>query len=172
MVTEPLPRLTFVLGGARSGKSSFAEALLRRAEAPWLYVATAEARDEEMAERIERHKRERGSEWRTLEVPLDLAPALDGAGLGPALVDCLTLWLSNVLLANRNLDEECDRLIATLTAVPGPLVVVSNEVGLGIVPETALGRAFRDAQGKLNQRVAALADRVVLLVAGLPLTLK
>jgi adenosylcobinamide kinase/adenosylcobinamide-phosphate guanylyltransferase len=172
MATEPLPRLTFVLGGARSGKSSFAEALICRATPPWLYVATAEARDEEMAERIERHKRERGSEWRTLEVPLDLADALNGAGACPVLVDCLTLWLSNVLLANRNLDEECDRLIATLTAVPGPLVVVSNEVGLGIVPETALGRAFRDAQGKLNQRVAALADRVVLLVAGLPLTLK
>ena len=172
IATEPLPRLTFVLGGARSGKSSFAEALVRRAAPPWLYVATAEARDEEMAERIERHKRERGSEWRTLEVPLDLAPALDGAGRGPALVDCLTLWLSNVLLANRNLDDECDRLIATLTAVPGPLVVVSNEVGLGIVPETVLGRVFCDAQGKLNQRVAALANRVVLLAAGLPLTLK
>jgi adenosylcobinamide kinase / adenosylcobinamide-phosphate guanylyltransferase len=172
MAIEPLPRLTFVLGGARSGKSSFAEALISCATPPWLYVATAEARDEELAERILRHKRERGAEWRTLEVPLDLAPALDGAGPGPALVDCLTLWLSNVLLANRNLDEECDRLIATLTAVPGPLVVVSNEVGLGIVPETALGRVFRDAQGKLNQHVAALADRVVLLVAGLPLTLK
>jgi adenosylcobinamide kinase / adenosylcobinamide-phosphate guanylyltransferase len=172
MATEPLPRLTFVLGGARSGKSSFAEALVRRAEPPWLYVATAEARDAEMTERIERHKKERGSEWRTLEVPLDLAEALNGVGPGPVLVDCLTLWLSNVLLANRNTEEECDRLLETLAAVPGPLVVVSNEVGLGIVPETPLGRTFRDAQGKLNQRVAAISDRVVFLAAGLPLTLK
>jgi adenosylcobinamide kinase/adenosylcobinamide-phosphate guanylyltransferase len=172
MATEPLPRLTLVLGGARSGKSSFAQTLVRRTEPPWLYVATAEARDAEMAERIERHKTERGSEWRTLEVPLDLAPALDGAGRGPVLIDCLTLWLSNVLLANRNTEEECDRLLETLAAVPGPLVVVSNEVGLGIVPETPLGRIFRDAQGKLNQRVAAISDRVVFLAAGLPLTLK
>ena len=140
---------------------------------PWLYVATAEARDEEMRERIERHKRERGLEWRTLEIPLDLAPALAGVGPTPVLVDCLTLWLSNVLLADRNLDEAVragwSRL---LQLVPGPLVVVSNEVGLGIVPETPLGRTFRDAQGRLNQRVAAIADRVVFLAAGLPLTLK
>ncbi len=172
MPAEPLPRLTFVLGGARSGKSRFAEALVRRTAPPWLYVATAEARDEEMRERIERHKRERGLEWRTLEIPLDLAPALAGVGPTPVLVDCLTLWLSNVLLADRNLDEACEHLVATLSVVPGPLVVVSNEVGLGIVPETPLGRTFRDAQGRLNQRVAAIADRVVFLAAGLPLTLK
>ena len=172
MPAEPLPRLTFVLGGARSGKSRFAEALVRRTAPPWLYVATAEARDEEMRERIERHKRERGLEWRTLEIPLDLAPALAGVEPTPVLVDCLTLWLSNVLLADRNLDEACEQLVATLSVVPGPLVVVSNEVGLGIVPETPLGRTFRDAQGRLNQRVAAIADRVVFLAAGLPLTLK
>jgi adenosylcobinamide kinase/adenosylcobinamide-phosphate guanylyltransferase len=172
MPAEPLPRLTFVLGGARSGKSRFAEALVRRAAPPWLYVATGEARDEEMRERIERHKRERGPEWRTLEVPLDLAKTLDGAGPAPILVDCLTLWLSNVLLADRNLDDECEQLIATLAAVPGPLVVVSNEVGLGIVPETPLGRSFRDAQGRLNQHVAAVADRAVFIAAGIPLTLK
>jgi adenosylcobinamide kinase/adenosylcobinamide-phosphate guanylyltransferase len=170
--TEPLQRLTFVLGGARSGKSRFAEALVRSTAPPWLYMATGEARDAEMRERIERHKSERGLQWRTLEVPLDLAEALQGIGPGPVLVDCLTLWLSNVLLSGRCIEEACEQLILALAAVPGPLVVVSNEVGLGIVPDTPLGRSFRDAQGRLNQRVATIADRVVFIAAGLPLTLK
>jgi adenosylcobinamide kinase / adenosylcobinamide-phosphate guanylyltransferase len=172
MAAAPHPRLTLVLGGARSGKSSYAEALVRRGAPPWVYVATAEAHDEEMRERIARHREERDAQWQTLEAPLDLPGAILGIEEGTVLVDCLTLWLSNVLLAQRNIAEECDRLIAALKAARAPLVAVSNEVGLGIVPDTSLGRIFRDAQGTLNQRVARLADSVVLLAAGIPLTLK
>jgi len=172
MAAAPLPRLTLVLGGARSGKSRYAEALVRRAAPPWVYVATAQALDEEMRARIARHRKARDGAWRTLEVPLDLAEAIAGTHDGAVLIDCLTLWLSNTLLAQRNLESESDRLIAALKAAPGPIVAVSNEVGLGIVPDTELGRAFRDAQGALNQRIAALADHVVLMTAGIALTLK
>jgi adenosylcobinamide kinase / adenosylcobinamide-phosphate guanylyltransferase len=172
MAAGPHPRLTLVLGGARSGKSSHAEALVRRAAPPWVYVATAEAHDEEMRDRIDRHRKERDGQWRTLEAPLDLAGAVLGIEEGAVLIDCLTLWLSNALLAQRNIAEECDRLIVALETARGPIVAVSNEVGLGIVPDTSLGRVFRDAQGMLNQRVAHLADRVLLLAAGIPLTLK
>lgn len=166
-----LPRLTLILGGARSGKSRHAEQLIMRAPAPWSYVATAEALDEEMRERIAHHRDRRDACWKTFDVPLDLADAL-AAIPAPVLIDCLTLWLSNVMLAGRNVEEECDRLTATLLQARGPIIAVSNEVGLGLVPETALGRSFRDAQGRLNQRIAAAADRVVFMAAGLPLSLK
>ncbi|MEI9899897.1 MAG: bifunctional adenosylcobinamide kinase/adenosylcobinamide-phosphate guanylyltransferase [Hyphomicrobium sp.] len=166
-----MPRLTLVLGGARSGKSRHAEELLMRAAPPWTYVATAEALDDEMRERIAHHRDRRDARWQTRDVPLDLPEALKGMR-GPVLVDCLTLWLSNVMLAGRDVEAETERLMAALAAAPGPLVAVSNEVGLGLVPETALGRAFRDAQGRLNQRVAAAADRVLFMAAGLPLSLK
>jgi len=174
MSARPLSRLTLVLGGARSGKSNYAERLVVSAPAPWLYLATAQAIDDEMQARIAEHKGRRDARWRTVEVPLDLAEALAALGEKPqaVLIDCLTLWLSNTLLAKRNLAVAGDRLIAALTAARGPVVVVSNEVGLGIVPDTPLGREFRDAQGQLNQRVAAIADHVVFLAAGLPLTLK
>lgn len=172
MAAAPPPRLTLVLGGARSGKSRHAEALVRSSAPPWIYVATAEALDDEMRERIARHQSERGDRWQTLEAPLALAETLASLQEGTVLVDCLTLWLSNVLLAERDIDAESDRLLAALAAAPGQIVVVSNEVGLGIVPDTPLGRRFRDAQGRLNQRVAQLADHVVLLTAGIPLTLK
>ena len=171
MPSRPLSRLTFVLGGARSGKSRFAEDLLQRAARPWLYLATAEAGDEEMRQRIAHHRARRGEKWQTLEVPLDLAEAV-GMRTGALMIDCLTLWLSNMMLAQRDIDAECDRLIAALKTAPGPIIAVSNEVGLGIVPDTPLGRQFRDAQGRLNQRVAAIADHVVLMAAGLPLSLK
>ncbi|NPV25668.1 bifunctional adenosylcobinamide kinase/adenosylcobinamide-phosphate guanylyltransferase [Bradyrhizobium aeschynomenes] len=168
-----LPRLTLVLGGARSGKSRHAEALVTTSAPPWTYVATAQAFDEEMTERIAQHKARRPDEWQTLETTHDLAALVrTHASPTPMLIDCLTLWLSNVMLADRDVAAACADLIEALAAARGPIVAVSNEVGLGIVPDNALARAFRDAQGRLNQDVAALADRVILMAAGLPLTLK
>ena len=174
MNPEPLPRLTLVLGGARSGKSRYAEELVQRVAPPWIYLATAQALDDEMRARIDHHRERRDTRWHTIETPLALPEALvalDAAGQA-VVIDCLTLWLSNILLAEADVSAAGDRLIAALTAAPGPVIVVSNEVGLGIVPDTPLGRQFRDAQGQLNQRVAAIADHVVLMAAGLPLTLK
>jgi adenosylcobinamide kinase/adenosylcobinamide-phosphate guanylyltransferase len=165
--------LTFLLGGARSGKSAEAERLVTALPAPWLYIATAQAFDAEMEDRIALHRARRGEGWQTLEAPLDLVRALRESPHGrPVLVDCLTLWLSNHMLAEHDLEAECARLGAILAAPRGPWFVVSNEVGLGIVPENALARRFRDAAGKLNQRVAALADHVILMVAGLPMKVK
>jgi adenosylcobinamide kinase/adenosylcobinamide-phosphate guanylyltransferase len=134
-------------------------------------VATAEARDEEMAERVAQHRSRRGAGWRTMEAPRDLIAALAACGDAPVLVDCMTLWLSNLLLANADMDAEIARLEHALTR-PAPVVLVANEVGFGIVPDNALARRFRDIQGALNQRLAARADRVVLVVAGLPLVVK
>lgn len=173
-MTTSLPRLTLVLGGARSGKSRFAEGLVTSQAGPWVYVATGEARDAEMAERIAHHAARRGPGWVTREVPLALADLIraHGADRAPTLIDCLTLWLSNVMLAERDVEAERAALLQALEAAAGPIVIVSNEVGLGIVPENALARAFRDEQGRLNAAVAAAADTVVLMAAGLPLTLK
>ncbi|MGC2774973.1 MAG: bifunctional adenosylcobinamide kinase/adenosylcobinamide-phosphate guanylyltransferase [Bradyrhizobium sp.] len=169
-----LPRLTLVLGGARSGKSRHAEALVTALPAPWIYVATAQAFDDEMKDRIAQHKGRRAEGWQTLETTHDLAGLVRAQANSsvPMLIDCLTLWLSNVMLADMNVPARCAELIEALAMARGPIVAVSNEVGLGIVPENALARAFRDAQGRLNQDVAALADRVILTAAGLPLTLK
>jgi adenosylcobinamide kinase/adenosylcobinamide-phosphate guanylyltransferase len=164
--------LTLVLGGARSGKSRYAQNLIEALPPPWIYVATAEAGDDEMAARIDAHRARRGASWRTIEAPRDLTGALAGCGTMPVLVDCLTLWLSNLLLAQADIDREIDRLEKTLAAAAAPIALVANEVGSGIVPEHPLGRRFRDLQGILNQRMAARADRVVLMVAGLPLVLK
>lgn len=176
--TGLLPALTLVLGGARSGKSRHAETLvLSHAEAMGVlpvYIATAEAGDGEMAERITEHRVRRGNRWVNEEAPLALGETLS-AYTGddqPVLVDCLTLWLSNMLLAERDLAAEIDSLLACLGGAPGPVVCVANEVGLGIVPDNALGRAFRDHAGRLNQQVAARAERVDFVAAGLPLTLK
>lgn len=163
--------LTLVLGGARSGKSRYAESLIAALPPPWTYVATAEAGDAEMAARIAAHRARRGSQWRTIETPRDLAAAL-GSCTAPVLVDCLTLWLSNLMLADADIDAEIDRLEQTLSNATAPAVLVANEVGSGIVPDNPLGRRFRDLQGLLNQRLAARADRVVLVVAGLPLAVK
>lgn len=169
----PDPKLTLVLGGARSGKSRHAEALIEAFPAPWLYIATGQAFDAEMQQRIDAHRARRGADWLVLEAPLQLAAALDAAPEGrPVLVDCLTLWLANVMLADHDSAADSQRLAATLARPRGPWVVVTNEVGLGIVPENALARRFRDAAGWLNQRVAAAADAVVLMVAGLPLQVK
>jgi adenosylcobinamide kinase/adenosylcobinamide-phosphate guanylyltransferase len=167
------PCITLVTGGARSGKSAEAERRVLALPGPPVYIATAEAGDGEMAERIARHRQRRGAEWRTVEAPLALAGALEASdGAGPRLVDCLTLWLSNVLLAGREGEAAAEALEAVLRAQVSPVVLVTNEVGAGIVPENALARAFRDAAGLLNQRIAAVADEVVLTVSGLPLVLK
>ncbi len=169
-----LDRLTLILGGARSGKSAHAESLVAGAPGDLVYIATGEAGDAEMAARIERHKARRGARWRTVEEPLDLAGALGReAGAGAVvLIDCLTLWLSNVMAAGRDAQAEESRLVGVLAGVAAPIVVVANEVGLGIVPDNALAREFRDSAGRLNQAVAGVADRVVFVAAGLPLTLK
>lgn len=172
-MTIPAPRLTLVLGGARSGKSRYAESLTIGYPPPWVYVATAEPLDDEMAARIAEHRGRRGADWRTIEASHDLAGAVAGAPAGSTvLVDCLTLWLSNLMLTHAEIEAEADRLDDALAQARGPIVLVSNEVGLGIVPDNALARRFRDAQGRLNQRMAARADRVVLMVAGLPLVVK
>jgi adenosylcobinamide kinase/adenosylcobinamide-phosphate guanylyltransferase len=166
-------RITLVLGGARSGKSHYAEKLTTAAPPPWIYVATAHAGDAEMAQRIALHRERRAGGWQTYEAPHNLAPAFAAApNNAPLLVDCLTLWLSNRMLANADIQRETDALEAALAERTSSIVLVSNEVGSGIVPENALARRFRDAQGRLNQRVAAIAHCVVLMVAGLPLTLK
>lgn len=164
-----------VLGGARSGKSRHAQAWLEALPAPRLgYIATAQALDAEMADRIQRHRADRGSRWHTIEASLDLAGAIAraGAGADAILVDCLTLWLSNLMLAECDLDAASDDLCRALAECPLPVALVSNEVGLGIVPDNALARAFRDAAGRLNQQVAGQADEVVFVAAGLPLRLK
>ena len=165
--------LTLVIGGARCGKSAHAERLIAALTPPWTYIATAQAFDEEMRERIAIHQARREGDWRTLEAPLDLAGALDGLGEGaPVLLDCLTLWLTNHMLAEHDLAAECDRLEKVLAKPKGPWFVVSNEVGMGIVPDNALARRFRDEAGRLNQRVAAIADRVIFMVAGIPMQVK
>ena len=168
-----IPPLTLVLGGARSGKSRHAERLVEATPAPWTYIATAQAFDAEMRERIALHRDRRGTGWRTVDAPLDLAAAISAAPPGGAvLVDCLTLWLTNVMLADRDPAAESERLTAVCREAPGPLVLVGNEVGLGIVPDNALARRFRDAAGRLHQDLAAAADRVVFMVAGLPMQVK
>jgi adenosylcobinamide kinase / adenosylcobinamide-phosphate guanylyltransferase len=167
-----LAPLTLVLGGARSGKSRYAEGLIGEMTPPWTYLATAEACDSEMAERIAVHQARRGSEWRTIEAPHDLAGALASAPAGPVLIDCLTLWLSNRMLADADIGGEIGELEQALARRSSAVVIVANEVGSGIVPDNAIARRFRDLQGSLNQRIAAGADRVVLMVAGLPLPVK
>ncbi len=165
---------TLVLGGARSGKSAFAEKLIADSGLARIYLATATAGDDEMKARIARHRAHRGEGWTTIEEPLALTETLSReAAKGRAvLVDCLTLWLSNLMFAQRDPEIEARRLTQFLGAAKCPIVFVSNEVGLGLVPETPLGRAFRDAQGRLNQIVAAAVPQVAFVAAGLPLWLK
>jgi adenosylcobinamide kinase/adenosylcobinamide-phosphate guanylyltransferase len=165
--------VTLVLGGARSGKSGYAEWLISTYPKPWVYVATAEAKDSEMAARIAAHQARREAGWQTIEASHELPEALGKAPAGAAvLADCLTLWLSNLLLGAFNVDAMTAKLEQALAAREGPTVLVSNEVGLGIVPDNALARQFRDAQGTLNQRVAAQAERVIMMVAGVAVAVK
>ncbi|MBM6592971.1 bifunctional adenosylcobinamide kinase/adenosylcobinamide-phosphate guanylyltransferase [Microvirga pudoricolor] len=168
------PRRLLVLGGARSGKSRFAQDAAEANEGEKVYIATAQAFDDEMRDRIARHRADRDARWRTREAPLDLAEAI-AQETGPGrvvLVDCLTLWLSNTLLADRDPGEAGGGLRRAVRAARGPLILVSNEVGHGLVPDTPLGRAFRDAQGRLNQDLAQVCDRVVFVAAGCPVLLK
>ncbi|EAQ05081.1 Possible adenosyl cobinamide kinase/ cobinamide phosphateguanylyltransferase [Pseudooceanicola batsensis HTCC2597] len=163
----------FVLGGAASGKSAFAERLVLQSGFPPVYIATAQAFDDEMRDKIARHVAARGSRWDTIEAPVDLPGALAGVAPGRAvLVDCLTLWLTNLLLTETDPEAATDDLLAALDAAPGPVTLVSNEVGQGIVPDNSLSRRFREAQGRLNIRMAQRADCVVQVVAGLPNPLK
>lgn len=171
--TPALPRLTLVTGGARSGKSTWVEGLAMSAGRPRRYIATAQAFDAEMQDRIARHRAQRGTGWTTVEAPLELAAALAEAGPEEVvLVDCLTLWLTNHLLADHDLADAADRLAGALAACAAPVICVTNEVGWGIVPADPLSRRFRDEQGRLNQRLAAQAELVVAVLCGLPLALK
>ncbi len=167
-------RSVLVLGGARSGKSAFAQSLAESAAPERLYLATAQAGDAEMAARIARHQAERGGGWTTVEEPLALAEILAGsARRGRAvLVECLTLWLTNLVFVGKDAEGEIFRLAAAIGALEGPVVFVSNEVGLGLVPETRLGRDFRDWQGRANREIAQACDAVVFVAAGLPTLLK
>lgn len=165
--------LTFIIGGARSGKSAHAEKLVTACPAPWSYIATAQAYDDEMRDRITLHRSRRDEGWTTIDAPLDLAGAIGALPDNRAvLIDCLTLWLTNHMLAEHDIEAECRKLADVLSRPRGPWFVVSNDVGQGIVPDNALARRFRDAAGRLNQQVAAVADTVLLMVAGLPLKVK
>jgi adenosylcobinamide kinase/adenosylcobinamide-phosphate guanylyltransferase len=174
----PFPPRTLILGGARSGKSRHAETLVleaaRAAGAKPVYIATYRpwGDDPEMDDRILRHQVRRGEAWDLVEAPVALPEGLTGHAHRPVLVDCLTLWLTNLLLDAADIEDHTARLLAVLDSRRAPVVLVANEVGLGLVPETPLGRRFRDEAGRLNQRVAAVCERVVFIAAGLPLTLK
>ncbi len=167
--------IELILGGARSGKSSYAEQRALEADCEVVYLATAQAQcgDEEMHQRIAHHRHRRPAHWQTIEEPLHLAERLQELAHSNRLilVDCMTLWLTNLLLGP-GLEPERNKLLDTLPTLPGRLLLVSNEVGWGIVPENALARLFRDEQGRLNQQLARLAQRVTLVAAGLPLSLK
>ncbi|WP_137111351.1 bifunctional adenosylcobinamide kinase/adenosylcobinamide-phosphate guanylyltransferase [Rhodobacter sp. SY28-1] len=172
-MTGSLPPLTLVIGGARSGKSRFAEGLVTASGRRRRYIATAEAWDDEMRDRIAQHQRDRAGDWITVEAPLDLPAALSAAKAGETvLIDCATLWLTNHLLADHDLPAQTEGLVTAIATCPAPVVIVSNETGWGIVPENALARRFRDEQGRLNQRLAHEAGLVVTVIAGLPLVLK
>ncbi|MDE2238631.1 MAG: bifunctional adenosylcobinamide kinase/adenosylcobinamide-phosphate guanylyltransferase [Rhodospirillales bacterium] len=162
-----------ITGGARSGKSIYAEGRALALPGMPHYIATAEAGDEEMVARIAAHRARRGSGWRETEAPLDLPGALEATnGAGPRLVDCLTLWLSNVIFANMDVPAQAARLLAASKRQTSPVIFVTNEVGMGIVPDNALARRFRDEAGRLNQEIAALADEVQLVVSGYPMRVK
>lgn len=169
-----LPPVTLILGGQRSGKSKLAETLIEDAAGGGLYLATAEARDGEMTDRIATHRARRGPDWETIEEPLDILGQIrEHAAPGrPVLVDCVTLWLANLMAAGRNPVSEVESLAQGLDGLGGPVVFVSNEVGLGVIPANALARSFADAAGRANQRLAQRADRVVFTAAGLPMVLK
>ncbi|GLQ06162.1 bifunctional adenosylcobinamide kinase/adenosylcobinamide-phosphate guanylyltransferase [Sneathiella chinensis] len=163
-----------VLGGARSGKSRFAENLARKAGLPLTYLATGQAFDAEMQDRIDLHRRDRGPDWTTVEEPLELTATLQKVSKPDTviLVDCLTLWVSNMMAAERDVEKEGRLLAQTLPTLPGQVIFVSNEVGQGIVPDNPMARAFRDFAGRLHQEMAVMANTVYFVTAGLPQKLK
>lgn len=163
-----------ILGGARSGKSRYAQSIAEAFDGALVFIATGEAHDAEMTARIDRHRADRGERWRTVEAPLALAEAIRASAAPDhlLLVDCLTLWTSNLMHTGRDIDAATAELIAALRAAPGPVLMVANEVGLGIVPDNPLARAFRDAAGHMNQAIAAACDRVTFVTAGLPIIVK
>ncbi len=172
-MTIELPKLTVVIGGAASGKSVFAEKLVMSSNKPRVYIATAQAYDKEMDAKIAKHKTQRGPDWETYEEPLapwSVLKTIDASNI--ILLDCATFWLSNTLLGDHDLDAANEQFLLGLQSFNGSLVIVTNEVGQGVVPDSALGRTFRQHQGALNQQLAALADLVILVTAGLPLALK
>lgn len=174
MVGNKSAGVTLVIGGAKSGKSRHAQSLAEACGGDPVFIATAQAFDPEMTERIARHRADRDDHWRTVEAPLLLADAITAADYENTviLVDCLTLWASNLLLGEEDIEAHLDALNAALAACRGPVVLVTNEVGWGIVPDNRLARKFRDIAGRINQSVAAHADRVTMVVAGLPFPLK
>ena len=168
-----MTKITLVTGGAKSGKSRHAEAIVKTQDGAAIYIATGQALDAEMAERISAHKAQRGTGWLTVEEPYDLCGALIRTdGQGTRLVDCMTLWLSNIFLAETEWQAALEDVLKTLVVQQSPVVLVTNEVGWGIVPMSEMGRRYRDASGVMNQRIAAIADSVVMVSCGLPLTLK
>ena len=167
------PKTSLILGGASSGKSAFAEKLVVKSGRKPVYLATCTANDPEMRQRIKRHQERRDGRWRELEVPIDLAGALGWIAADEiVLVDCLTLWLSNLMESNKDINVAIKSLQLQMKAIVSPVVLVSNELGMGLVPDTKLGRQFRDEQGRLNQKIAESADVVTFVAAGLPLCLK
>ena len=169
---EDFPKLSLVIGGARSGKSRMAEALAQRAARPKTYVATAEAWDDEMRQWIIAHRVDRGAGWHLIEAPRDLPAALASSPPSVVLIDCATLWLTNLMLSEADIAAETAGLLAALRASPNPAVIVTNDLGMSIVPENALARRFRDDQGRLNQMLGAQAELVLAVIAGVPLVLK
>ncbi len=168
-------RLTFITGGARSGKSSLALELAVKQGSRRAFVATMDPRDEELKQRVENHRTERGDGWDTFEEPVDIVPVLkkiDNERYDAVVLDCLTLWLSTVMLAGRNIEADCDALTETLSGMSTPVYVVSNELGMGVVPDNALAREFRDHMGRLNQLVARDANEVYMAVSGIPIRIK
>ena len=162
-----------VTGGARSGKSRFAEECARKTGTPLVYIATAQAFDDEMTQRIQEHQDRRGPQWQTIHEPLDLASALRASdGQGTCLVDCLTIWLSNVMFAEQDISLATQSLIEAIASRQDDVIFVTNEVGGGIVPENALARRFRDEAGRLNQTVAKAVSEVYVCISGMPLKLK
>jgi len=172
MMNRPGP--LFVVGGARSGKSRYAQQRTEALGNRFAYIATAQALDAEMKDRIARHRSDRGEYWHTMEAPLDLPGAITGGSrlYDALLVDCLTLWLSNLICADSAVERAFQELAEAVNACQCPLILVANEVGLGLVPDNALARRFRDEAGRLNQKIAQIADEVIFIAAGLPLRLK
>lgn len=167
-----MAKVNFVLGGTRSGKSEYAEKMACESGFSKIYLATCGTYDAEMSRRVDIHKRRRGDDWKTIEEPLEIAKIIKGFGSAVVLVDCLTLWLSNLMHKEMDIARETDILIEALKSTQSEVILVSNEVGMGIVPENALARAFRDHAGISHQKIAEVADQVVLVVAGIPVKIK